>query len=110
MLKSPYSVEFRLHMEDWIQSLKELGKSDIMEKKILNTFSKFKNSLNTLVRIQCIFFMLIEQLLDLFERYQRMWAFLKKMFNETFFSVHRVDLVCVSLCHHSQTYLIFGVL
>lgn len=32
MLKSPYSVGFRLLLEDWIQSLKELGKSNIMEK------------------------------------------------------------------------------
>lgn len=27
MLKSPYSVEFRLPLEDWIQTLQELGKA-----------------------------------------------------------------------------------
>ncbi|XP_044043043.1 dynein heavy chain domain-containing protein 1 isoform X2 [Siniperca chuatsi] len=58
MLKSPHSVEFRLQMEDWVQSLQDLGK-----------------------------------LLYLFERYQQIWAFLTKIFNETSFSVQRVDLL-----------------
>ncbi|XP_069545473.1 dynein heavy chain domain-containing protein 1 [Brachyistius frenatus] len=58
MLESPYSVEFRLQLEDWIQSLKELVK-----------------------------------LLDLFERYQQMWAFLSKVFCETSISDQRVDLL-----------------
>ncbi|XP_056223855.1 dynein heavy chain domain-containing protein 1 [Seriola aureovittata] len=35
----------------------------------------------------------LEELLDLFERYQQIWGFLTKMFNETFFSVQRVDLL-----------------
>lgn len=26
MLKSPYSVDLRLEMEDWVQSLQDLGK------------------------------------------------------------------------------------
>nr|XP_020441880.1 dynein heavy chain domain-containing protein 1-like [Monopterus albus] len=58
MLKSPHSVEVRLQMEEWVQSLQEL-----------------------------------EQLLDLFERYQQIWAFLMKMFNETFLSLQKVDLM-----------------
>ncbi|XP_076585176.1 dynein heavy chain domain-containing protein 1 [Chaetodon auriga] len=57
MLKSPHSVEFRLQIEDWVQSLQDLGK-----------------------------------LLYLFERYQQIWAFLTKMFHETF-SVQKVDLL-----------------
>ncbi|XP_040891858.1 dynein heavy chain domain-containing protein 1 [Toxotes jaculatrix] len=35
----------------------------------------------------------LEKLLDLFERYQQIWAFLTKMFNETFFSVQRENLL-----------------
>ncbi|XP_067441454.1 dynein heavy chain domain-containing protein 1 isoform X1 [Thunnus thynnus] len=58
ILKSSHSTEFRLQVEDWIQSLQELGK-----------------------------------LLDLFERYQQIWAFLTKVFHETSFSVQRVDLL-----------------
>lgn len=35
MLKSPYSFEFRWQMEDWVQSLQELGKKKkIFKKKI----------------------------------------------------------------------------
>lgn len=33
MLKSPHSVEFRLQIEDWVQSLQDLGKVDIQKKK-----------------------------------------------------------------------------
>lgn len=29
MLKSPHSVEFRLQMEEWVQSLQDLGKVHI---------------------------------------------------------------------------------
>ncbi|XP_040002556.1 dynein heavy chain domain-containing protein 1 isoform X2 [Xiphias gladius] len=38
--------------------------------------------------LQCL-----EKLLDLFERYQQLWAFLTNMFKETFLSVQRVDLL-----------------
>ena len=50
MLKSPHSVELRLQMEDWVQSLKDLGKVDI-QKKLRNKENKFatkcRNSMNT---------------------------------------------------------------
>ncbi|XP_029028963.1 dynein heavy chain domain-containing protein 1 isoform X2 [Betta splendens] len=58
MLKSPYSIEFRPQIEDWMQSLQEL-----------------------------------EQMLRLFKRYQQMWAFLMKMFNETFCNVPKGSLL-----------------
>ncbi|XP_067352664.1 dynein heavy chain domain-containing protein 1-like isoform X2 [Channa argus] len=58
MSKSPYSVEFRPQMEDWVQSLQD-----------------------------------IERLLDLFGKYQQVWAFLMKIFSQTSFSVQRVDLL-----------------
>ncbi|XP_071359544.1 dynein heavy chain domain-containing protein 1 isoform X2 [Trachinotus anak] len=35
----------------------------------------------------------LEKLLDLFENYQKTWAFLTKMFNGTFLSIQRVDLL-----------------
>lgn len=38
MLKSPHSVEFRLQMEDWVQSLQDLGKVDIQKIKEENIF------------------------------------------------------------------------
>ncbi|KAK1786014.1 hypothetical protein P4O66_017557 [Electrophorus voltai] len=40
-------------------------------------------------------FTIIEELLDLFERYQKKWVFLSKIFHETFVSTQNVDLVTV---------------
>lgn len=36
MLKSPHSVEFRQQMEDWVQSLQDLGNVDIQKIKEKN--------------------------------------------------------------------------
>lgn len=33
MLKSPHSIEFRLHMGDWVQTLRDLGRFDILKRK-----------------------------------------------------------------------------
>lgn len=40
MLKSPYTFEFRQEMEDWMQSLLDLGKSDIQKKNCLLASAK----------------------------------------------------------------------
>ncbi|XP_065818747.1 dynein heavy chain domain-containing protein 1-like [Labrus bergylta] len=57
MLKSPHAVECKRQMEEWMQSLQDLGK-----------------------------------VLNLFNRYQQIWAFLTKMFHETSFCLQRVHL------------------
>ncbi len=52
MLKSPHSVEFRLQMEDWAQSLQDLGKVDIqnIKKKRCRKFAtKYRNRMNILL-------------------------------------------------------------
>uniref|UniRef100_A0AAQ5XW98 AAA+ ATPase domain-containing protein n=1 Tax=Amphiprion ocellaris TaxID=80972 RepID=A0AAQ5XW98_AMPOC len=58
ILKSPHSTDFRLQLEDWIESLQKL-----------------------------------RNLLELFERYQQLWAFLTKVFGDTSFGDQRVDLL-----------------
>lgn len=35
MLESPHSVEYRVQMEDWVQSLQDLGKVDITAGRLI---------------------------------------------------------------------------
>lgn len=106
MLKSPHSVEFRQQMEDWAQSLQDLGKVDIQGKKrnveIFHQVQKYYHHLLLCLSI------LTGELLYLFERYQQEWAFLTRVFHDNF-SFQRMDLVCLCVIT-SDTYLIFALL
>lgn len=96
MLKSQHSVDFRLQIEDWMQSLQDLGK--------MNFNKKLKKRKSLPPNILLCLLILVEKLLYLFEKHQQTWAFLTKVFHESF-CVQSVALVC--LCHHKSKIFFF---
>ncbi|XP_026158699.1 dynein heavy chain domain-containing protein 1 isoform X2 [Mastacembelus armatus] len=68
-----------------------------IENDLMTLTTMLKSPYSTKVRLQMEDWVQslqdLEQLLTLFERYQQIWAFLMKMFNETLFGAERVDLL-----------------
>lgn len=55
MLKSPHTVEFTQQMEDWAQSLQDLGKVDIQKKKEKEMWT-FSTKCRNMIIVSCFAF------------------------------------------------------
>lgn len=93
MLESPHSLDLRPQMADCLKLLQDLGEMDIYQNDVKN-----KNK-RSLLNFQYLY---LEKLLDLFRRYQQMWIFLTKVFNDNF-GAQRMDLVNPLVSLHVST-------